>query len=266
MSFKSTISLLATLFVLCILSAPVKQCYAQDDDSVPYDVDKFQSILDVSKLQIEEDSETAQDYGDFVDYDSDCFYLSTTDNGQYMTFKSEGFKNRSELRLQEEWDTSETKKLTGNVKLFYPDTADLDEFTFMQIHDAADSENDPEGYPNKPLLRLAWFRDRSDDDGNDYSDHIWAVVRNTGDTVNSDEDVNDHYPLAARPDGFFDAEISVDSNMMTMTVNGETLQLDVSYWSDLQSYFKAGVYLQGEEGEENLDYEGTVQYNTLTFE
>jgi len=73
-------------------------------------------------------------------------------------------------------------------------------------------------------------------------DALWAVVRNS---VNANEYTWTH--LSGRPDRFFQFEIKVKENVLKVKIDSqEMLQVNVSYWEDLNSYFKAGVYLQSD--------------------
>lgn len=209
---------------------------------VPYDLPKFQQVLDDSKLQAPT-STTACPQGQFAGYDDTFFRLDASDT--YMTFTMSGDSHRSELRQMIEWKTSTSNLQTmeGEVKVFYPTTSSLNELTFMQIHDSGTS-------PNKPLLRLAWIRSRSS-----KSDHLWAIIRKSTSSSSSYEYVD----LGARPSGFFHAKVQVMSNYMRLTLNDNIIfTKSVSYWSALNNYFKAGVYLQD-------NGTGKVQFKTLNY-
>nr|AYC81221.1 PL7 alginate lyase [uncultured bacterium] len=214
--------------------------YSNNSYVPPYDDPKFHPVLDDSKLQAP-DSRTACAQGNFDGFADWYFYLYQGNNN-YMTFTMNGDHNRSELRQMIEWKTSTTswKKMIGEVKLFFPSTNSLNQYTFMQIHDS-------DGI-NKPLIRLAWVRQRSG-----KYDHIWAYLRkDTGSTI----DVID---LGPRPDGFFKAEIKVKSNILKVKINSVTMiNENVSYWSNFHNYFKAGVYLQD-------DGSAKVQFKSLKY-
>lgn len=207
---------------------------------------KVSAVLDDSKLQEGGSSETAIEQGDFEGASESYFYLS---DDRYMNFLESGDGNRCELRQIDQWITSASTAhgMAGDVKVFQPEDSSLDELTFMQIHDDTNADN----AINKPLIRLVWLAERSDDSLTDY---IYAIIR-----TSVDDDEYDYVPLIARPDGFFNAEISCQSNTMVVTIDGETkISRDVAYWEDLDSYYKAGVYLQN-------DGEGHVQFDTLDY-
>lgn len=223
---------LTTIFsFLLVIASP--SVFASD---APYSLSKYHSILDASKLQAP-DSSTAIRQGHFPGISEWYFHLDAS--GKYMTFEMDGSKNRSELRQMDEWYTSAStwQKIIGEVKVFYPETPSLNQFTFMQIHDSGTEDDHVTEIYNKPLIRLAWIRDRGGAD-----DHLWAIIR-----LSSSIDSFEYINLGSRPDSFFKCEIKVKNNKMRVRINNETkLELDVSYWEQLRSYFKSGVYLQSE--------------------
>lgn len=195
----------------------------------PYSLSRFQSVLDDSKLQAP-DSSAARRQGELPGFSDWFFRLDST--GKYMTFEMTGDSARSELRQMNEWQTSSStwNKMIGEVKLFYPSTPTLNQYTFMQIHDSG-------SYPNKPLIRLTWRRDRAG-----LSDNLWAAIRLSA-TENRYQWVN----LGKRPSGFFKSEIKVANNTMRVLINGvPMIDMNVAHWDGLSSYFKVGVYLQDE--------------------
>lgn len=211
-----------------------------DQPEVPYDLEKFQSVLDASKLQAPASSPTMIPHGEFAGQSNEYFYLDET--GQYMVFTITGDSKRSELRqLSGEWDTatSTAQRLVARVKVPVPETPELEQFTFLQIHDTT---NDP-GSLNKPLIRITR---RGKYRGT--TDHLWAAIRTPDDfdqPISRDNLATLNIDLGPRPEGFFDAEIKVLNGQMTVTINGETkVDVDVSYWNGLKNYFKAGVYNQ----------------------
>lgn len=210
-------------FLLVAISPPV---FAE---GAPFNKSKYRPVLEDSKLQAPTSSPAAVKQGDFPGFWDWYFRLDST--GQYMTFEMDGASNRSELRQMNEWYTSTTtwRKMIGEVKVFYPTTPSLNEFTFMQAHDSEDF--------NKPLIRLAWIRNRYGSE-----DHLWAIIRLSNEN-NSFQYVN----LGSRPNNFFKCEIKIKNNKLYVRINNETkISLDVSYWESLSSYYKAGVYIQTE--------------------
>jgi len=203
----------------------------------PYSLEKFRSVLDISKLQAPYSSYNplyCRKYGDFEYYSNQYFYLQ---DSQYMVFYMCGYHNRSELRFKHIWkvDTATEKIMEAQVKLF--PLNQKREFTFLQIH--ADSTLKDKPVINKPLLRIVWYKELH----NRYN-HLWAVVRLSGDVnVQSYQKID----LGEMPKGFFDVKISVLKNRLKIYLNDlKTVDMDVRYWDKYYNYFKAGVYLQDE--------------------
>lgn len=211
--------------------------FATTAAAVPYDLDKFKPVLDDSKLQAPASSPALIQQGDFDGASNQYFFLDPT--GPYMAFTVSGDGMRSELRQESgDWQTSTTDRLSldGRLKLTVPETASLNQFTFMQIHDT-------NAGLNKPLIRLTWQRDRGA-----LEDRLWAVIRtpdDLGQPIALDNLASIYIDLGARPTGFFDASIVVHENQMSVEIDGQVkVDMDVSYWDGLDNYFKAGVYLQ----------------------
>lgn len=205
--------------------------------AVPYDLAKFRPVLDDSKLQAPTSSPALIDHGEFAGESNAYFYLDPT--GQHMVFDVSGDSNRSELRqMSGDWQTSTAlrRSLDARVRVDVPQTPSLDQYTFMQIHDTNDGLN-------KPLIRVVWRRTRSG-----MEDHLWAAIRvpaDLGQPISLSNLDTDWIDLGARPDGFFDASITVHANQMRVLINGQVaIDKDVPYWDGLDNYFKAGVYLQ----------------------
>jgi hypothetical protein len=140
--------------------------------------------------------------------------------------------------------------------------ADHDEVTFLQIHNKGTS-SDGTGYIPHPLVRIVWEQER-----NGLAGHYWAVVKNNALDCSSDSntagcsDSYTRYDLGeADLDDFTRFEISILENTLSIEVNDESkANIDISYWSHLLSYFKAGIYNQFENGE------GEAKFSQLTYE
>ena len=201
----------------------------------PYLLDKFKSVLDISKLQAPKSSYDplySRHYGDFQNYSNKYFYLQ---DNKYMVFYMCGDHNRSELRFKNDWsvNTNTPKILEAEVKLF-PLNAKR-EFTFLQIHADSTLKNKP--IIKKPLLRIVWYKNL-----HNKHNHIWAVIRQSGD-VNINKYLK--IDLGLMPKSFFDVKIVVYNNILKIYVNNKLkINKDVSYWQKYKNYFKAGVYLQ----------------------
>ncbi|MEM7627156.1 MAG: polysaccharide lyase family 7 protein [Planctomycetota bacterium] len=222
--------------------------------AVPYDLEKFRAVLDDSKLQAPTSSPTMIEKGQFEGQSNQYFFLDET--GRYMTFTVTGDSKRSELRqLSGDWhtSTSEPRRLIARVRLLVPEDKELNQFTFMQIHD---KKNGDRGL-NKPLIRLTWRRSRGG-----IKDHLWAAVRIPDDStqpISLENLATNHVDLGPRPEDFFDAEIQVHNSRMTVKIHGRVkLDMDVSYWDGLNNYFKAGVYNQ-DPGTSRAEFE-TLRY------
>ena len=209
-------------------------------ETVPYDLEQFRPVLDDSKLQAPTSSPAKIEQGDFAGQSNEYFFVDPT--GQYLTFTVTGDSNRSELRqMSGDWDTATATAvgMAARVKVYVPETPELEQYTFLQIHDTTD---DP-GALNKPLLRVTrrgQYRKTND--------HLWAYIRVPADLSQpiSTENLDTEYvDLGPRPEGFFDAQVRIHEGRMTVTIDGETkIDKDVSYWNGLNNYFKAGVYNQ----------------------
>jgi len=213
------------IIALACVAAPTSSA-----GSAPYDLTKFRSVLDDSKLQ-GPTSATLISQGNFAGQYFDPEFVLVSN--QYMKFSRTDWNTsgrRTELRQMNEWRTSDSSanKMIGEVKIFKP--SGMNECTFMQIHDSGSA-------PNKPLIRLVWHGERSG-----ISDGIWAVVRNGAGSSASYTKTH----IAPRSSTFEKYEIRVQNNTLKVKLNGVTkISTDVSYWEDLDSYFKAGVYNQG---------------------
>jgi len=197
----------------------------------PYDLDKFKDVLDKSKYQYPYDN-TMIDYGEFDAYKAANFYADENEDFYLILNKPHNTqKQRSELREgPNSWSTADTRGhfWVAQLRCFKP-TPDLQSYTFMQIHGTQDTYN-------YPILRLLWVRNRVG-----VYDHIWAIVI----ISNPDEvKIYEWIDLGPRPDEFFDAAVYVVNNMMEIIINNNVIKTyNVSYWEDVQNYFKTGVYI-----------------------
>ncbi len=241
----------AKLLLGVSLLAAAPSLHASNPDA-PYNLSKYRPVLDDSKLQAPTSS-TLIAHGDFADKSNQYFRLDSS--GKYMTFTVSGDSKRSELRqMSGDWQTSTSswRKMIGEVKVFYPNSSSssLDQFTFMQIHDSTSL--------NKPLIRLVWHRSRSG-----QSDHLWAVIRipaNPNQPISSSNLATQWEDLGPRPSGFFKSEIKVKNNQMKVRINSVTkVDVDVTYWDGLDSYFKAGTYNQ-DPGTSKVQYRSLKYY------
>ena len=243
-----------TIWILAATLLSVTTASATLGQGAPYDLKKFRSVLDDSKLQAPKSSPTLIDRGSFEGASNEYFFLDPT--GQYMTFTVDGTSNRSELRqLSGDWDTASKtpQRLIARVKVLVPPEGSPKRFTFLQIHD---KKNGDDGL-NKPLLRVASHKNREE-----KQDHLWAAIRTPKDfdkPITLKNLSGKHIDLGPRPNGFFDIEVRVQNSRMSVTLNGKTkVDMDVSYWDGLDNYFKAGVYNQ-------TSGRSTVEFESLRF-
>lgn len=227
---RSTLVLLATLLVGAVSVS------AQCDG--PYTLPKFQAALEDSKFQAP-DSSTAASTADLINgYCSDWLNVQDSDK---MAFYQTGASKRSELRQLTNWDPStDSRTAHASIQVI---SQTCDQVTIMQIHDDANAGSGP----NKPLLRI--YRHMTKTPVN----HIWAVIKT--DTSGNN---NVHVDLGETPGGYFDCDISINSGIMQISINGAVKDTrDISYWN-FPSYWKAGAYLQDNGA-------ATVYFNELTW-
>lgn len=241
--------------VLSLLAAPP---VFGSEAAVPYDLKQFRAVLDDSKLQAPTSSPAKINHGEFAGASNEYFYLD--DTGQHMTFTVTGDSKRSELRqMSGDWDTATTtpQRVVARVNVHVPEDPGLNQFTFLQIHD---KKNGDEGL-NKPLIRLT----RRGEYRN-TNDHLWAHIRTPADfdqPISLENLATLNIDLGPRPEGFFEAEISVHESRMVVKIEGETkVDMDVSYWDGLPNYYKAGVYNQ-DPGTSKVEFASLQFLNTF---
>jgi len=249
---KKLLLLLLSLFSLFFIGCDVRQPpqkvdadliydkiaeYNETTSNYPYDYEKFQSVLDQSKLQYPNDDLISQ--GEFATYKAANFYADTDENMNFVTQKeSDTYKTRSELREVNEWSTS---NVDGNywvatLRCLKPKVG-ITSYTWMQVHGTSDSYN-------YPLLRLLWARSYKG-----VYDHLWAVI------IVSDPNspfIYEWVDMGQRREGFFDVEVHIKENIMTILLNRNIVTTrNVTYWEDVSNYFKAGTYIDryGDGGE-----------------
>ncbi|GAL25231.1 alginate lyase precursor [Vibrio variabilis] len=232
-------------------SAALVVSFVSFADTAPYSYTQYQSVLDDSYLQAPTSTKLIKQ-GDFAGQYNQYFHVPDFGN-QWMTFSVTGDHKRSELRQVYEWysDDGDLNKMIGEVFIDSPLSGSVDEITFMQVHDVTNNGN----AINKPLLRLVWLRER-----NNIENGIWAVIKKDADVSSRSYDkiyITQH--LESQPIKF---EVRIQNNEMTIKKDGAAInglsKYDISYWSNLESYFKAGVYNQD-------DGTGTVQFKSLKY-
>ncbi len=199
----------------------------------PYLLTKFHNILNVSKLQAPTSKYNplySVKYGKFKYYSNKFFYLQ---DNKYMVFYMCNKKNRSELRIKQDWkvNTKTPISLSAKVKLFSLNAKR--EFTFLQIHADSNLKNSID----KPLLRIVWMKNF-----HNLKNHIWVIIKKSPNIYGQNYEKID---LGLTPKDFFYIHIIVKTNKLTIIKNNKKYNFNVSYWKKYYNYFKAGVYLQG---------------------
>lgn len=217
--------------------------YDELNSTPPYNYEKFQAVLDQSKLQYpDEDNVSA---GDFAGFKAPYFYADANETLHFTSQKEPNtYKTRSELRQMNEWSTANAdgNYWVATLKCLKPKVG-ISSYTWMQVHGTHDSYN-------YPILRLLWARLR---DG--IYDHLWAVIIVSDP---SQDRIYDWIDMGARPKDFFDAEVHIKDNLMTIMINRKVITTrNVTYWEDVSNYYKAGVYINryGDGGEASVLFE-----------
>ena len=226
-------------------------------NSAPYDYEKYQSVLDDSKLQAPDSHTVAIAQGEFEGAYNDYFYIPSSGN-EWMTFQiGPDEKMRSELRQMDNWYTNSSTyhKVIGELLLLEKGTAD--EVTLMQVHDYDEV--------NKPLVRIVWFESQAETGSSTKSTDAYFAVVKTGTCSSGSCTDYIKYKLADYSEtSTVKFEIKIVDNKLTIKTNGVTNShfdgYDVSYWEDYPSYFKAGAYIQSD-----TDPDVKVQFSTLKF-
>lgn len=196
----------------------------------PADLEKFSTVLSKSKLQYPNDKSVV-DYDSFDGFKSPFFYALDGDLWFRVTKTITDHKVRSELREGPgDWHTGDREGHFWHATLWCPKPAKgIDSYTWMQIHGTYATFN-------YPPLRLMWVRNYDK-----KYDHLWAIV------IVSDpykEKVYEWIDMGKRPDRFFDANVTIRNNEMDIYIDGKLIKhYDMTYWSSVKNYFKAGVYV-----------------------
>jgi hypothetical protein len=214
--------------------------YNEAEATPPYVYEKFQHMLRDAKLQYPQ-SETVVQADEFEGYQSAFFYCDKSEQLHFTVNKQQALpKMRSELRMLEEWQTSETPGHHWQATLKTPKPEKgITSYTWMQIHGTNDTYD-------FPLLRLAWVRDREG-----KYDHLWAIIitnaPHPSEAESQPEEAVNTYnwvDLGERPQELFDLDVTIEANRMSISLNDHLMVWkDVSYWQDVLNYFKGGVYV-----------------------
>ncbi len=209
-----------------------------------YDDGRFLNLIEHSKLQLFLD-DTSTEYTELINFKSPQFYVDEEDNLNFTIYKEfNSSKVRSEIKewpKSLEWSTADKDKHSwiATLKCLKPKVG-ISSYTWMQIHGNFETYN-------YPILRLIWERNKSG-----VYNHIWAMII----LSNPHEDrVYEYVDLGEKPEGFFTAEVDVQDNIMKIIINNKLIKTyNVTYWQDVQNYYKAGVYIDrfGDGGEASV--------------
>lgn len=238
--------------------------------------EKFADILSKSKLQISvpnakpgSKEEIALD-SNFAGVMNENFYVDKA--SEALVFKMEGYKLRNELRVLENFksdDANTFNRLSADIELITPYESiknshepKRNEITLLQVHNKGTFDDGLHGvgYIPHPLLRIVWLGERKG-----VKNHYWAVVKNnaincskkTGDPDNPEcKGAYKRYDLGeAKVNDSTQFDVIVGAKKLEIKLDGETkVDHDLSYWSHLLSYFKAGVYNQFKNGQSEAHF------------
>jgi len=240
--------------------APGNEPTSPSTTKVPYDLARFRSIFDSSRLQYP-GSSTAIRKGHFPDKKLESFDVESIDGKDYLRLSfdhaypsaNEEDSTRCELRHEQYFSTADELKreLKATMQIPKPGPT-ISAFTIFQVHSRHPDTGD--GFIKGPLLRIVWSSTKSEKE-----DWLWVNIR----TAYPDKR-NTYVPLCPRPDGFFDMSIVFENYKLKVTLNDEEKfsKDNMKYWAPVTSNrFKAGVYMHngGENGE------GKVLYDKLEF-
>ncbi|MDR9825487.1 polysaccharide lyase family 7 protein [Vibrio sp. FNV 38] len=239
------------------------------DPSAPFTYQKYQSVLRLSSLQVSDphgnpgNIEKVVINGQFSDYYSDYFYYDqATEN---LTFNMTGDSNRSELVIDESFDTSEigTQRILNasilpvNINASLANASSNNSVTYLQIHNQGIDESGNGAIPH-PLVRVVYEQER---DG--LLGHYWAVIKTNALDCNGEhlssyqcdtayERVNLGEANLDNPTAF---KLTVRESTLLIEVDNKLIvERDINYWSHLLSHFKAGVHNQFEDGTATVHY------------
>ncbi len=248
---------------------------------VPDDYERYEDALINANLQQGLETDVV-DAGEYESFENDYFYIDETSGN--LTFEMYGKDNRSELRFEENFktDSSDTQyTLSAEVLPINPadsvaNSDNGEEMTLLQVHNKGINGESDDTVLSHPLLRIIWDGESRTEkiDGveasSSYENAYWAIIKTNA--LECDEE-SSSYDEACDTDSYdfrylgdYDAnnatkfEIIVGGEYLNIKVDGsQKVYAYIGYWSDLYSYFKAGVYNQYTKGN------SVVQFKTLTY-
>ena len=156
----------------------------------------------------------------------------TCNTDSSITMKAKGGHHRSEFRCISEFTTDTTDYKVLKVKTLLNRGSQIRETTVAQIHD-----NPKKGGINKPLLRIAWIRDRKG-----TQNHFWAIFK---DSFDPNDGKYIYYDLGIFQNDYIEWKISTGNNKVSVYRDGnKKCSHDVSYYSSANIYYKFGIYNQ----------------------
>ena len=227
---------LATAGAVCWAGAGVQSAAAftcnpsQSTTNSPYSEEKFQDVIDVSKLQIP-DSSTCITNTNLKNhyYDPDNWYVDNTN----MVFEIDdgGDSQRNELRgnsfAASRTNMEHRSRLKMNVGGSYST-----KFTVAQVYGETNG---------KPILRVEFIASRSG-----LTNRLWGIYRTSADASAEFE----YQDLGPAPNAFTDLVLTYNTSGTVTAKLGtgptRTWSTNLNYWtvSSKTTYFKSGCYLQ----------------------
>ncbi len=240
---KILLVLLAFVLVGCDMRHPPSQTvnddstydelpdYDPDLSFYPYDTQAFQTVLNHSKLQ-HPDNTVVVDYTAFTNVKAPYFYTDS-EGILHMSIAKEANASKTRTELREgpsSWSLKEGENHTFSATLqCLKPKPGITSYTWMQIHGTTETYN-------YPILRLLWQREYKN-----LYDHLWAIL------IVSDPYQPTLYQwidLGPRPEGYFTCEVIIEGMIMSILINHEPIDThNISYWANVDNYFKAGVYI-----------------------
>lgn len=263
----------------CLIGVLFLSCtaLANNERGAPVEYAQYQPVLAESKLQESDPNGKSGNKNefalnsDFTGVVSEHFYVDK--NSEALVFKMSGYKNRSEIRVLDNFDTSLPDtyyRLSAELMPINPlesvsnSEKKNDAMTFLQVHNSGDGSSprgkSGEGYIPHPLMRVVYEAERSG-----KKNHYWAIIKNNAVNCGSKSGNKgteackkayiklDLGPVNLSEPTYFD--IVVGNSQMLINVDGVTkVDHDISYWKEKFSYFKAGVYNQFKNGTSEVHF------------
>ncbi|GAL09331.1 alginate lyase precursor [Vibrio astriarenae] len=273
--YPRTLALTTAMLISGTAFAGVDMFVPSDDRGIPNDYPQYANILAASKLQISDPDgrkgnqfQIAED-SNFEGMVNESFYVDL--ESEALVFKMANDHRRNEIRVHENFrsDLPDTfYRLSSSVEPVDPEgsmknsTSKQNEITYIQVHNKSWVDSGEKGIPH-PLLRIVWK-----EESNGIKGEYWAIIKannlickgergqeNIGKEACKAGNAYAHYhlgPVELQPTDF---DVIVGDSKLVINVNGEEkVNHNIDYWSNLTSYFKAGVYNQYTDGESHANF------------